>query len=145
MPETLKIQGKMNFHLISPKRVVLDTVADKVLLPTAQGPVMILPQRAPLFLGVSIGTLWLKNEEEMPLCYLISDGCAEIRRNICSVLAWGIPADDIPKEYLENRLVSARKELTQMNSSYGKHQLQRYMDYLSYVLSFDPRKEATVL
>ena len=67
MPETLKVDGKMNVHIISPTKSVLDDVADKVLLPTPDGNIMILKDRAPLFTATSSGIMWVYNEGVKPV------------------------------------------------------------------------------
>jgi len=135
MPETLKIEGKMNFHLISPKKVILDTVADKIILPTPNGPRMILKDSAPIFLKISIGPLWIKENGKKPICYIVSEGCSEIRRNICSVLAWGIPFDEIDRDYFKEMLEEIKKEEEKIKSDYGKNQIQSYKEFITYVLN----------
>lgn len=135
MPETLKIEGKMNFHLISPRKVILDAVADKVLLPTPNGPRMILKNAAPIFLKIAVGSLWIKEDGKKPLCYIVSEGCAEIRRNICSVLAWAVPFDEIDRTYFKEMFSQTEKEEQKMTSDYGKKQIQSYKEFITYVLN----------
>ena len=130
MPETLKIDGKMNVHIISPTKSVLDNVADKVLLPTPDGCIMILKDRAPLFVATSAGIMWIYNKGEKPVAYYISGGVAEIRRNICSVLAWGVKADQINKERLHSWLLNLESELPKIHSESQKKQAMERIAFL---------------
>ncbi|MBE6449421.1 MAG: F0F1 ATP synthase subunit epsilon [Alphaproteobacteria bacterium] len=130
MPETLKVDGKMNVHIISPTKSVLDGVADKVLLPTPYGNIMILKDRAPLFTATSSGIMWVYNEGVKPVAYFISGGIAEIRRNICSVLAWGVKADEINKERLHSWRLNLEGELPKIHSKMQKKQALERIDFL---------------
>ena len=130
MPETLKIAGKMNVHIISPTKSVLDDVADKVLLPTANGDLMILKDRAPLFVSTVSGLMWVYNEGQKPVPYYISNGVAEIRRNICSVIAWGVKADNINKENLHRWRLSLEHELPKIHSLMQKKQAIERLNFL---------------
>ncbi len=134
MPENLKVDGKMNVHLISPTHTVLDGVADKVLLPTWQGNLMVLMDRAPLFTVTQNGAMWVYNKGSRPKCYLISTGIAEIRRNICSVLAWGVDADEIDKDRIHMRLESAEQDLARVHSEIERAQVQDRVDFFKYLL-----------
>ena len=130
MPETLKIDGKMNVHIISPTRTLLDGVADKILLPTVTGYMMILKNRAPLFISTNAGLMWVYNEGQKAEAYYISGGIAEIRRNICSVLAWGEKADRIDKVKIHQRRLDLEEDLKKIHSRVEKRLLQERIDFL---------------
>ncbi len=135
MPETLKVQDKMNFHLICPTHSLVDTVADKVLLPATEGDVMILKNRAPSFFSIIPGALWIYNKGEKPVCYLVSRGIAEIRRNICSVLAWGVDVQKIDVSKVNKDLKEAEKELEAARSDLGKKEILHKIEYLKLLLN----------
>ncbi len=135
MPENLKVQGKMNFHLIAPTGTLVDTVADKVLLPASMGDVMILKNRAPSFFFILPGALWIYNKGEKPVCFLVSRGIAEVRRNICSVLAWGVDLDKIDAIKATRDLRSAEKELENLHSESGKKEVLHKIEYLKLLLN----------
>ena len=134
MPENLKIQGKMNFHLICPTCSLVDTVADKVLLPAKGGDVMILKDRAPSFFFIVPGALWIYNKGEKPICFLVSRGVAEIRRNICSVLAWGVDLNKLNPSRASRDLQDAEKELENVHSELGKKEILQKIEYLQLLL-----------
>lgn len=130
MPETLKIDGKMNVHIISPTKSVLDDVADKILLPTCAGDTMILLNRAPLFVSTVAGLMWVYNYGRRPVAYYISGGVAEIRRNICSVLAWGVKADDVNKSEIHERRLMLESEMPKIHSEALLKQAQERINFL---------------
>ena len=130
MPETLKVEGKMNVHIISPTKSVLDDVADKILLPTINGNMMILKDRAPLFIEISAGLMWVYNEGKKPVPYYISGGVAEIRRNICSILGWGVKADSINKEKLHAWRLNLENEMPKIHSISLKKQAKERLTFL---------------
>ena len=129
MPETLKIDGKMNIHIISPTHTVLDGVADKLLLPTINGNLMVLKSRAPLFVSTCPGLMWVYNEGQKPEAYYISGGIAEIRRDICSVLAWSIKADKIDKIKIHERRLGLEEDLKKVHSKVQQRQVQERIDF----------------
>ena len=135
MPETLKVDGKMNVHIISPTKSVLDDVADKILLPTVNGNMMILKERAPLFVSIVPGLMWVYNEGKRPIPYYVSAGVAEIRRNICSVLSWGVKADNIDKEKLHAWRLSLEDELPKIHSAMLKKQANERLAFLKMLES----------
>ena len=135
MPETLKVEGKMNIHLISPTGVIVDGIADKVLLPTENGPLMVLKNRAPMFVQIAVGPMWIYNKGERPLCYYLSHGIAEIRRDICSVLAWGVLAEKIDKERARQRLVQTQSEREKMHSKAGRQLIDHQIEFEESLIS----------
>ena len=130
MPETLKIDGKLNVHIYCATHVVMDSVADKVLLPTQQGDLMILKGRAPLFTAVSAGVMWVYNRGLPPEAYYIDAGIAEIRRNICSVLAWAMAANKMDLTVIRDRLNDQTIQLEKARLPAQKIELQNSIAFL---------------
>lgn len=135
MPETLKVEGKMNIHLISPTGVIVDGIADKVLLPTEEGPLMVLKNRAPMFVQIAVGPMWIYNRGQRPVCYYLSHGIAEIRRDICSVLAWGILAEKIDKDRARRHLELTQAELEKMHSKFGRRLIEHQIEFEEKLLT----------
>lgn len=130
MPESLKIDGKMNVHIFCPTHSVYDGVADKVLLPTDEGSVMILKNRAPLFISVKAGIMWVYNQGMPPVAYYVDDGIAEVRRNICSVIAWGVCADEVNPRSVKQERIAQEKQLEKMRLSLHKRQMEKKIAFL---------------
>ena len=92
-PEEAPKNGKIRVKLISPLKEVFSMEADKVLLPAVDGDILILPDRAPIFISLKAGRMVIYNKGEENINYLISAGICEVRRNLCPVLAWGVQED----------------------------------------------------
>ena len=135
MPETLKIDGKMNVHIIMPTSSVLDDVADKIILPTEDGDLMILWDRAPLFVQIKAGLVWVYNRGQRPVGYYVSNGFAEVRRNICAVLAWGVKADAVDKTLVHKRRLEAEDQLGKINSDLQRQELMKRIDFFKMLES----------
>ncbi len=129
MPETLKIDGKMNVHIFSATRTILDGVADKILLPAIDGDIMILYNRAPLFTSTRAGIMWVYNKGQRPEAFYIEQGIAEIRRNICSVIAWGMRASDIDKAAIHKQRLKEENNLPKVHSAVQRKALQERIDF----------------
>lgn len=116
-PEDPPKPGKIRVKLISPTREVFVKEVDKVLLPAVDGDILILPERAPIFLLLKAGRMVIYNEGENPVSYMISMGICEVRRNLCPVLAWGIEEDQLKPEEMAIRLREVEKLLPATQSN----------------------------
>ena len=115
-PEPAPDIHHIRVKVISPEKVVLVAEVDKALLPCTSGDLMILPRHAPCFCAIKAGKLLLYDKgKEIPV--IVSDGVAEIRRNICAVLAWGIMSENIKRPEVEAQLVATEKLLKTIHTS----------------------------
>ena len=138
MPEHLKIDGKLNIHIFCQTHTVFDGVADKVLLPAVGGNMMILRDRAPLFTSLDAGVLWVYNKGFNPVAFYIHEGVAEIRRNICSVLAWGIEAGLANEKWIAEQKQQLTEKIAKAHLDIQKDELQKQMDFL-HMLEIKPK------
>ena len=63
-PEEAPKNGKIRVKLISPLKEVFSMEADKVLLPAVDGDILILPDRAPIFISLKAGRMVIYNKGE---------------------------------------------------------------------------------
>ena len=110
-PEPSPENGKIRVKLITPLFESFIVEADSVLLPALDGDILILPNRAPIFLSLRPGRMIVYNKGEEPIKFLVSSGVCEIRRNLCPVLAWGGREDKINPEKIKHQLDVAIKSL----------------------------------
>ena len=115
-PEPAPDIHHVRVKIISPEKTVLVAEVDKVLLPCFNGNLMILPRRAPCFCAIKAGKLLLYDKGKV-ISVIVSDGVAEIRRNICAVLAWGVLSDNIKSPEVEAQLAAAEKLLKTIHTS----------------------------
>ena len=132
MAEAGPQKGKIKFKIISPLAPVVETEVDKVLLPLASGPALILPRHAPLLSAVKVGKIIITNNAQEET-YFVSSGIAEIRRDICAVCAWGIKESDVKPDEIRQRLKTLQNHHT--HSATEKHLTQDLFSFLQEILS----------
>ena len=66
---------------------------------------------------------------------MVSRGIAEIRRNICSVLAWGVDLNKMNPQKATHDLQEAEKELETVHSELGKKEVLHKIEYLKLLLN----------
>ena len=111
MMETGPSQGKIKFKIISPLAPVVEAEVDKVLLPLASGPTLILPRHAPLLAALKIGKV-ITTTNGKETTYFISSGLVEVRRDICALCAWGIAEKDVNPTEIQSRLNTLKSHPT---------------------------------
>lgn len=133
-PEEAPKNGKIRVKLISPLKEVFSMEADKVLLPAVDGDILILPDRAPIFISLKAGRMVIYNKGEENINYLISAGICEVRRNLCPVLAWGVQEDKIQIDHVKKELSRARVICKDNNSYMQKKEVSTRVDFFKRIL-----------
>ena len=77
---------------------------------------MILPRHAPCFCAVKAGRLILFDGEQKKVI-IVSRGVAEIRRNICAIMAWGALPEKVERPELEEQIKKATKVLSSLHTT----------------------------
>lgn len=132
-PEPSPKNGKIRVKLITPLFESYIVEADSVLLPALDGDILILPNRAPIFLSLKAGRMIVYNKGEEPIHFLVSSGVCEVRRNLCPVMAWGGRLDKINPERIEQQLKVALRSLPTTHSLAKSEALSR-IEFLEMVL-----------
>lgn len=134
-PELSPLNNKIKVKIISPSYPVAELAADRVLLPSVNGDIMILPNRAPIILTLRPGRLIVyNNEKKEPITFLVSKGVAEIRRNLCPVLAWAGQEITMKAERIRERLENTQKMLAEAKSDLERTELSELIDFFKFVL-----------
>ncbi|MGN1063606.1 MAG: F0F1 ATP synthase subunit epsilon [Alphaproteobacteria bacterium] len=144
-PEEAPENGKIKMRLICPLYEVAAHEADKVLLPAAAGDILILPERAPIFIYLRAGRMVVYNKGEPPISYFISSGIAEVRRNLCPVLAWGVQEDKVNVKMIAAQLAESKKVLSSVNSDMGKHEIVSRIEFFETILKLMHYEPETVI
>ena len=140
-PESSPDIHRVRVKVISPEKTVLVTEVDKVLLPCLNGDMMILPRHAPCFCSLKSGKLLLYDKGQVTPV-IISDGVAEVRRNICAVLAWGILPENIKRPEVEEQLASTEKLLKTLHTSAKQAEVVKRLQFLNLLVAeLDARGE----
>lgn len=140
-PEEAPQNGKIRVKLISPLKEVFQMEADKVLLPAVDGDILILPDRAPIFISLKAGRMVIYNKGQENINYLISAGICEVRRNLCPVLAWGVEESKLQLDHVKKELSKARV-ICKDNASYmQKKEVSTRVDFFKRILELSGEAE----
>jgi F-type H+-transporting ATPase subunit epsilon len=90
--------------VVTPERAVLETNADSVVLPAADGEVGVLPRHAPLVVRLGAGELRIV-KKGVKTAYYVEGGFAQVRGDDVSVLATLVrPVDELKADELQSQL-----------------------------------------
>ncbi|MBR6675628.1 MAG: F0F1 ATP synthase subunit epsilon [Alphaproteobacteria bacterium] len=133
-PEKAPTNGKIKVRLICPLYEVFEMEADSVLLPGAEGDILILPERAPIFVYLKAGRMIIYNQGQKPISYFVSAGVSEVRRNLCPVLAWGVREDKVNPEKIAVQLAESEVALGALKSDMAKREIISRIDFFKTIL-----------
>lgn len=133
-PEKAPTNGKVKVRLICPLYEVVEMEADSVLLPGAEGDILILPERAPIFVYLKAGRMIIYNNGQKPISYFVSAGVCEVRRNLCPVLAWGVREDKVKPENILAQLAESEAALGALKSDMAKREIISRIDFFKTIL-----------
>lgn len=133
-PEKAPTNGKVKVRLICPLYEVVEMEADSVLLPGSEGDILILPERAPIFVYLRAGRMIVYNNGQKPISYFVSAGVCEVRRNLCPVLAWGVREDKVKPENILAQLAESEAALGALKSDMAKREVISRIDFFKTIL-----------
>lgn len=107
----------MKFKIVTPERIVLETEADSLTLPTSMGEITILPNHVPLVAQMMAGEVKYKQSGKDNF-FAVSGGIIEVRKNneiviLADTAEFG---HEIDVERAEKAREAARKLMTQSYS-----------------------------
>lgn len=103
------IAGELQCLVVTPDRQVVDAPASFVVLTAHDGQIGILPERAPLVMGLSPGLLRIDRGTEKQY-FFVAGGFAEVLDNRITVLTpHAVPAAEIDLERVDREMAEAEK------------------------------------
>ena len=104
-------EGKVEFELVSPERLLVSEPVDMVVVPGAEGDFGVLPRHAPLISTVRPGVIRIFEGNQVTSEIFIAGGFAEVTGTRCTVLAEvAMPVGDIDKAKVEEELRNLRDD-----------------------------------
>jgi len=104
--------GKVDFELVSPERLLTSKPVDMVVVPGGDGDFGVLPGHAPLLSTVRAGVIVIYEGREVSDRIFVAGGFAEVTRERCTVLAEiAVPVSDIDSAQTEQDLRTAREDI----------------------------------
>jgi F-type H+-transporting ATPase subunit epsilon len=105
-------EGKVEFELVSPERLLLSEPVDMIVVPGAEGDFGVLPRHAPMISTLRLGTIRVYQGREVKQRIFVAGGFAEVTPERCTVLAEeAVPVADIDKAKIEAELKDLREDL----------------------------------
>lgn len=104
--------GKVEFELVSPERLLASQSVDMVVVPGGDGDFGVLPGHAPLLSTVRAGVILVYEGRQIADRIFVAGGFAEVTRERCTVLAEvAMPVSDIDTAKTEQDLRDARDDV----------------------------------
>ena len=136
MPEVQESgNGLIRVKITSPVRVIADQDAVSALIPAEEGNRLIVPRKAPLICLIRQGCLIVNCPDGKSYTYCVSNGICEIRRDICSVMAWAIRSDEIDRARIVEQLKEAEVSLKTLVAADRRQELIDRIDFYRFVLT----------
>ena len=110
-------EGKVDFELVSPERLLVSQPVDMVVVPGGEGDFGVLPGHAPLISTVRSGVIEIYEGSAVTDRIFVAGGFAEVTAERCTVLAeLAMPVAEIDATRTEQQLREARDAAAQAKS-----------------------------
>ncbi|MET4700828.1 F-type H+-transporting ATPase subunit epsilon [Constrictibacter sp. MBR-5] len=107
-------EGKVDFELVSPERLLVSQPVDMVVVPGGDGDFGVLPGHAPLISTVRSGVIEIYEGSAITDRIFVAGGFAEVTAERCTVLAeLAMPVAEIDAARTEQQLREAREAESQ--------------------------------
>ncbi|MCA8928133.1 MAG: F0F1 ATP synthase subunit epsilon [Alphaproteobacteria bacterium] len=121
--------GKVDFELVSPERLLTSKPVDMVVVPGGEGDFGVLPGHAPLLSTVRPGVILVYEGREVSERIFVAGGFAEVTRGRCTVLAEvAMPVSEIDATQTEQDLRDAREDVDMAKSDHERDNASRRLD-----------------
>ncbi len=105
-------EGKVEFELVSPEKLLLSERVDMVVVPGEEGNFGVLVQHAPLISAVRPGVIDVHNGGKVTEQIFVAGGFAEVTPARCTVLAeQAVPIAEIDRSAAEQQLKDAQENV----------------------------------
>ena len=106
-------QGKVQFELVSPERLLLSRAVDMVVVPGSEGDFGVLPRHSLLISTVRPGVIEVYEGGTIKDRIFVAGGFAEVTPERCTVLAdEAVPVDQIDRAEVEAQLKDLREDVS---------------------------------
>lgn len=126
--------GQIRLKITCPLSPVTELIVDSVDIPAIQGIRRIIPGQAPLLCRLNAGQIIIHRANHPDMIYIISCGVAEVRRDICSIMAWAIRPDEVRPGKVQTLLEDATAALPHISSKSAKRELQNRINFYRSLL-----------
>jgi F-type H+-transporting ATPase subunit epsilon len=119
-------EGKVEFELVSPEKLLISEQVDMVVVPGEEGDVGVLYQHAPFISAVRPGVIRVHNGGRVTEQIFVSGGFAEVTPARCTVLAeQAVVVAEIDRGEAEQQLRDAREDLADAKDEHERGLAER--------------------
>ena len=105
------VDGKVEFELVAPERVLVSKAVEMVVVPGAEGDFGVLVGHAPLISSLRNGVIEIHDEGTITDRIFVAGGFAEVTADRCTVLAVeAIPVAELDRAALHDGLKTLRDD-----------------------------------
>ena len=113
--------GKVEFELVSPERLLASRAVDMVVVPGEEGDFGVLPGHSPLLSSVRAGVILIYEGKTIADRIFVAGGFAEVTRERCTVLAEvAMPVDEIDTGKAQQELSDANDDVAAANTDHER-------------------------
>ena len=119
------MSDKFIVEIISPEKLILDSDANEVTIPSYEGQMGILKDHIPLITFLRPGVISVRNQEEKK--YFIEEGTVEFSNNKLLILtSTAVDLTELDKNYIADLINKSEKKLSDNDSSDKEKYLLSY-------------------
>ena len=105
-------EGKVEFELVSPERLLMSRAVDMVVVPGTEGNFGVLPRHAPMISTIRPGVIDVYEGKTIVERIFIAGGVAEVTPQRCTVLAeQAVLVRDIDRAAVTRKLADLREDI----------------------------------
>jgi F-type H+-transporting ATPase subunit epsilon len=105
-------EGKVEFELVSPERLLMSRAVDMVVVPGTDGNFGVLPRHAPMISTIRPGVIDVYEGRTIVERIFVAGGVAEVTPQRCTVLAErAVPVSEINRAEVERQLANLREDI----------------------------------
>lgn len=132
--------NKVNFELVSPERLLMETEVDMVVVPGSEGDFGVLPGHTPMISTIRPGVVNIydggTDAGSVTERIFVAGGFAEVTGERLTVLAEeAVPVGDIDKAVAEERIREARAEIDAAENDLDRETGERHLQAAETMLA----------
>ena len=122
-------EGKVEFELVSPEKLVFSKPVDMVVVPGEEGDFGVLPRHSALISTVRPGVIGIYEGKQLAERIFVAGGFAEVTPERCTVLAeHAVPCDEIDRAACEQELRNAEEDMADAKTDLERAEAKQRAD-----------------
>ncbi len=128
--------GRIRLKISSPEKVMVDKEVLSVLVPSKEGPLLVLPRRAPYISSLDVGIIEINRTNGEKQLFFAEAGMVEVKDNVCTVLT-----EDAQEVTASKRsdyaafLIDYKTQLKEAKTDAERELLNNHIKYIETLLS----------